>query len=249
MYKGTLLHSTSVPVARGGDWGWGEGYGERLSKAEWRMGFWVRTDCTSQALPLPTVRRLTVYASLGAADHQSADKQHSGPFDTQASTAATPKPDYTSTSTTADSITFHTPPAGRSLSNPRAASNSPGPVAPTTPDHTPALPPCKVNPMSSFPSKRASQHTGRNKDDDVLSSFQQLLRSPDGDQQDRMSKFRQLLASQEMDDEGKPLSGLAGRVRTMAAQLNALQKRTQVRRLKELVVYVVYVVYIVGVGD
>lgn len=103
--------------------------------------------------------------------------------------------------------------------------------------------------MSGFPRKRAGQHTDRSEEDDVLSSFQQLLRSPDGDQQDRMSKFRQLLASQEMDDEGKPLSGLAGRVRTMAAQLNALQKRTQVRRLKELVVYVICVVYIVGVGD
>ena len=64
----------------------------------------------------------------------------------------------------------------------------------------------------------------------MLSSFQQLLGSRDGDQQDRLSKFRQLLASQEVDDDGKPLSGLAGRVRTMASQLDALQKRTQVKQ-------------------
>ena len=76
---------------------------------------------------------------------------------------------------------------------------------------------------------QSTQHTGRGEEDDVLSSFQQLLRSRDGDQQDRLSKFRQLLASQEVDGDGKPLSGLAGRVRTMAAQLDALQKRSQVR--------------------
>lgn len=84
--------------------------------------------------------------------------------------------------------------------------------------------------MSGFHSKRAGQDPGRKEEEDVLSSFQQLLGSRDGDQQDRLSKFQQLLASQEVDDDGKPLSGLAGRVRTMASQLNALQKRTQVGR-------------------
>lgn len=165
-----------------------------------------------------------------AADHQLADKQHPTPSDAQASTADTPKPDFTSTGATADSISFHPGPAGRSPSAAEAAPNSPGPVAPSTPDHTPALPPCKVNPMSGFHSKRAGQDPGRKEEEDVLSSFQQLLGSRDGDQQDRLSKFQQLLASQEVDDDGKPLSGLAGRVRTMASQLNALQKRTQVGR-------------------
>lgn len=166
--------------------------------------------------------------SAGAADHQASKQQPSCP-ELQASDADTPRPNCTSTKTTPDGITFQTPLAGRPLSAAKAAPNSPDPVAPTTPDHTPAVPPCKVNPMRDYHTKRASQNAGHREEEDVLSSFQQLLGSRDGDQQDRLSKFQQLLASQEVDDDGKPMAGLAGRVRTMAAQLNALQKRTQVR--------------------
>ena len=204
------------------------GRGRREHGGTW--GFGSEMMPPDRHCHVPQVREQAVCVAVGAADHQLADKQHSAASDAQAATVDTFKPDYMSTSTTANSITFHTPPAARSQPADKAALYSPGPVAPTTPDHTPALPPCKVNPMRGLHSKRTSQDPGREEEEDVLSSFQQLLGSRDGDQHDRLSKFRQLLASQEVDDDGKPLSGLAGRVRSMASQLNALQKRTQVGR-------------------
>lgn len=83
--------------------------------------------------------------------------------------------------------------------------------------------------MRHYRTNHSIEDKSHQEDEDVLSSFQQLLGSRDGEQHERLSKFQQLLASQEVDDEGKPMASLAGRVRTMAAQLNALQKRTQVR--------------------
>ena len=165
--------------------------------------------------------------AAGASDDQQADKQHLAPSDIQASNSKTLLPDYSSAATTADSITFHTPPTGRSSSPAKTTFTSPDPFAPPTPDHMPALPMCKVNPMSDFHNVIASRDPSN--DEAALSSFQELLGSKDVDQQERLSKFQQLLASQEVDEGGEPLSGLAGRVRTMAAQLDALQKRTQVR--------------------
>jgi hypothetical protein len=108
----------------------------------------------------------------------------------------------------------------------RAAASSPDPFAPRTPDQSPTnLPPCQVNPMSDFQKLLPSLEEGQ---EQPVSSFHQLLVSQQLDEQDRLHKFQELLASQEMSKEGKPLTSLAGRVHTMAAQLDVLQKRTKV---------------------
>ncbi len=108
----------------------------------------------------------------------------------------------------------------------RATSSSPDPFAPRTPDQSPTnLPPCQVNPMSKFQKLLPSQEEGK---EQPVSSFHQLLVSQQLDEQDRLNKFQELLASQESSKDGKPLTSLAGRVHTMAAQLDILQKRTKV---------------------
>ena len=108
----------------------------------------------------------------------------------------------------------------------RATSSSPDPFAPRTPDQSPTnLPPCQVNPMSKFQKLLPSQEEGQQQ---PVSSFHQLLVSQQLDEQDRLNKFQELLASQELSKDGKPLTSLAGRVHTMAAQLDVLQKRTKV---------------------
>ena len=108
----------------------------------------------------------------------------------------------------------------------RAAASSPDLFAPRTPDQSPTnLPPCQVNPMSNFQKILPSQEEGQ---EQPVSSFHQLLVSQQLDEQDRLNKFQELLASQELSKDGKPLTSLAGRVHTMAAQLDVLQKRTKV---------------------
>ncbi len=79
--------------------------------------------------------------------------------------------------------------------------------------------------MSDFQKLLPSLEEGQ---EQPVSSFHQLLVSQQLDEQDRLHKFQELLASQEMSKEGKPLTSLAGRVHTMAAQLDVLQKRTKV---------------------
>lgn len=110
----------------------------------------------------------------------------------------------------------------------RAASSSPDRLAPTTPDQLLApLPACKVNPISNFHNLLASQEE-EEEAQDALASFHQLLISQELSKQDRLSRFHELLASQELNKDGEPLVSLASRVRTMASQLDALQKRTKV---------------------
>ncbi|DBA76192.1 hypothetical protein WJX77_003854 [Trebouxia sp. C0004] len=107
----------------------------------------------------------------------------------------------------------------------RAAASSPDPFAPRTPDQSPTnLPPCQVSPMTKFQHLLPSQEEGQ---EQPGSSFHQLLVSQHLDEQDRLHKFQEVLASQEASKDGKPLTSLAGRVHTMAAQLDILQKRTK----------------------
>ncbi len=107
-----------------------------------------------------------------------------------------------------------------------AASSSPDLFTPRTPDQSPTnLAPCQINPVGNFQKLLASQEEGQ---EQPVSSFHQLLVSQRLDEQDRLHKFQELLASQELSKEGKPLTSLAGRVHTMAAQLDVLQKRTKV---------------------
>ena len=157
----------------------------------------------------------------GAATHQQTRQQHLPPGSHQI--AVLPK--QFPAELPAGDITFHAPAAARSSYTTKASPSSPDTFAPTTPDHMPDLPPCKVNPISDFQHMHHSQGAAPSRA--AMSSFQQLLASQDLNQQDRLSKFQQLLASQDLDQDGEPLSGLAGRVQSMAAQLNALQKRTQ----------------------
>ena len=118
--------------------------------------------------------------------------------------------------------------APKSPSNPASADGITFPFAPSTPDHDPpSLPPCNDNPMA----KLQTIHTSQGEEDQgpSMSSFHQLLTSQESNQQERLKKFQELLASQEMTSkDGQPLVSLAERVRTMAAQLDLLQKRTQV---------------------
>lgn len=124
---------------------------------------------------------------------------------------------------TPDDITFL---ATAAILPDRAAAISPDLFAPRTPDQSPTnLPPCQVNPTSNFRKLLPSQEEGL---EQPVSSFHQLLVSQHLDEQDRLNKFQELLASQEMSKEGQPLTSLAGRVHTMAAQLDVLQKRTKV---------------------
>lgn len=124
-----------------------------------------------------------------------------------------------------DDVTFPlTPTATATI--PRAASNSPEGFSPTTPDQLPgSSPACSVNPISSFRSILSTQE--RQPRIDAISSYHQLLMTQELSKQERLSKFHQLLASQEIKKDGEPLVSLAGRVSNMAAQLDALQKRTQ----------------------
>lgn len=172
--------------------------------------------------------------SAGASLHQQASWQHHSVSEGEAApTSNGHSLEYSAPGATADGLTFHTPPiGGRSPSAAKAASTSPDPFAPATPDHAPALPPCKVNPLTDFHSMLASQEDA-SCGNAALSSFQKLLGSRDVNQQARLSRFQELLASQEVEQDGQALSSLAGRVRGMAAQLNVLQKRTQVRPAQE----------------
>ena len=171
---------------------------------------------------------LSVCVSAGASLHQQAGKQQRPLSEDNTLTSTARSPDYSSPRTPTADLTFHNPSLGRSSAAARAATTSPDPFAPDTPDHGPALPPCKVNPISdNFHSMLASREDARC-GDAVLSSFQQLLGSKDVGQQARLSRFQELLASQEVEQEGAKLTGLASRVQGMAAQLDALQKRTQV---------------------
>ena len=128
----------------------------------------------------------------------------------------------------ADNTTF---PATPAIPSGTPSSSSPYCFAPRTPELSPpALQPCKANPVSKFQNLLASQEEGKGSS---MSSFHQLLASQQLDEEDRLNKFQELLATQELSKDelskdGKPLVSLAGRVHTMAAQLDVLQQRTRV---------------------
>lgn len=123
----------------------------------------------------------------------------------------------------ADNTTFSATPA---IPSGRPSSSTPDGFTPRTPELTPpTLLPCKANPVSKFQNLLASQEEGKG---NGMSSFHQLLASQQLDEQDRLNKFQELLATQELSRDGKPLVSLAGRVHTMAAQLDVLQQRTRV---------------------
>lgn len=117
-------------------------------------------------------------------------------------------------------------PATLAIPSGRPSSSTPNSFTPGTPELSPpALQPYKANPISKFQNLFPSQEEDKGSS---MSSFHQLLASQQLDEQDRLNKFQELLATQELSRDGKPLVSLAGRVHTMAAQLDVLQQRTRV---------------------